>query len=272
MDARSEDMAGIDQTIESELLRDRSMLKYADRQLARMPSGNISVHRKKSGVYFSVKSKDAAGKYTERQLRRNETDTACLYAQKKYYEKLRLELGKWIEKLETLSEADQKHAVSAASICPNIASLISPIYIDHFGNVGLWSEFDPPKNPYMTEKRLFASKSGDMLRSKSELYIADYLFDNGFLFKSDAALFLPRSRRTIYTDFMILRPCDGRIIYLEHFGKMDDPSYCSDFFSRKQLYHSEGFFEGEDLVFSFESDSFPLNTRELEDVLCKALM
>lgn len=96
------------------------------------------------------------------------------------------------------------------------------------------------------------------------MIIADYLYDNGIPFRSDAALKLPRSQKVVYPDFTILRISDGALIFLEHFGMMDEPEYLDGFFEKKLLYNNEGLYEGKNLIFTFEDRLHPLNIRQIE--------
>ncbi|MBQ1529705.1 MAG: hypothetical protein IIZ76_05425, partial [Clostridia bacterium] len=75
----------------------------------------------------------------------------------------------------------------------------------------------------------------------------------------------PRQSRkfTIYPDFTILDPATGKCFYLEHFGMMDDERYFRSAMDRLALYEGNGYFVGESLLLSFESDKVPLDVRAL---------
>jgi hypothetical protein len=67
------------------------------------------------------------------------------------------------------------------------------------------------------------TERGDLVRSKSEVIIADKLHARGIDYQYEAPLELDGSRR--YPDFTIDDSDAGRTFYWEHLGLLDDPSY-----------------------------------------------
>ncbi|MBQ7917113.1 MAG: hypothetical protein IJ315_10080, partial [Firmicutes bacterium] len=63
-----------------------------------------------------------------------------------------------------------------------------------------------------------------------------------------------------YPDFAI--PMDGRWIYLEHLGNLEDPKYARDWAIKKQKYAQAGILEGKNLICTREYNGC-LNMQEV---------
>ena len=73
------------------------------------------------------------------------------------------------------------------------------------------------KNPFHPEQLIYQTKSGILVRSKSERMIADFLSEHGIPFRYEAKLLI--DGKAYYPDFMILCEDDTLILW-EHFGLM----------------------------------------------------
>ena len=101
-----------------------------------------------------------------------------------------------------------------------------------------------------------------MVRSKSEAMIAHFLYINKIPFQYEAALSL--NQLTIYPDFTIRHPFTGEMYYWEHFGLMDDLSYCQKTALKLQTYLSNGIIPSIHLITTFETSSNPLTTEIIQ--------
>jgi len=143
-----------------------------------------------------------------------------------------------------------------------VARFCSPLCVPSNNRPSLWSDYNPETNPFHPERCIYETKNGDMVRSKSELMIANLLYESGLLYKYEAALSL--KGKTIYPDFTILSPNNGALVFWEHCGMMDDHEYYNNFITRKRLYNDCQLFEGSDLVFTFESSLVPLTPKDVQ--------
>lgn len=64
---------------------------------------------------------------------------------------------------------------------------------------------------------------------------------------------------TIFPDFTIRHPKTGEIYYWEHFGLMDNPTYCKNSISKLQLYASQGIVPSIQLITTYETKENPLS-------------
>ena len=79
---------------------------------------------------------------------------------------------------------------------------------------------------FLEDGLIHRTESGDLVRSKSEVIIADKLFARGVDYAYEQPLTLPNGR-TRYPDFTIVDPARGMTFYWEHLGLLDDPEYQS---------------------------------------------
>ena len=99
------------------------------------------------------------------------------------------------------------------------------------------------------------------MRSKSEILIADTLTDMNIPYLYEKPLTL--GSVTIHPDFTILQVHTRRVLFLEHFGMMDDPDYVDTAIARIYLYIQHGVLPGDRLLLTFETKNSPLNTKLL---------
>ena len=72
---------------------------------------------------------------------------------------------------------------------------------------------------------------------------------------------------TLYPDFTIMHPKTGELIYWEHFGMMDDPAYCKNVFSKLNLYVANGIIPNINLITTYETKDFPLDTEQINNMI-----
>ena len=105
-----------------------------------------------------------------------------------------------------------------------------------------------------------------MVRSKSELIIADKLFKAGLDYEYEKPLNGTTRRGRIFPDFSFVDAAGDQVIW-EHFGRMDDPQYLKGHEWKMKWYKENGFEEGENLFLTTETLSSGLDSAELERVM-----
>ncbi|MCI7145410.1 MAG: hypothetical protein MR991_03045 [Clostridiales bacterium] len=101
------------------------------------------------------------------------------------------------------------------------------------------------------EEKKYRTRSGIRVRSMSERYIADILYDFGILFIYEPELIL--GGETFVPDFVILRP-DGEIIIWEHFGLTSIEEYRQRMEYKLAKYREYGFYQHTNLICTYEDD------------------
>lgn len=98
----------------------------------------------------------------------------------------------------------------------------------------------------------FLTNRGEMVRSKSERFIADALFKYNLDYRYEQKLLLKEF--SLHPDFTIINPLNGQTYYWEHLG-MDDSEYIVDWINRKSVYNDNGIIEGKNLIVTTEKDT-----------------
>ena len=140
--------------------------------------------------------------------------------------------------------------------------MIEPYVIPDEEYMKKWMSETYMGKPFLDTDAYYITKKNERVRSKSEIIIADKLYDMGIPYKYEHPLFLD-GIGNIYPDFTILKINTREEIYLEHFGMMDKPEYVSNFIKKQSTYINNGIIPGKNLFMTFETSERPLNIREL---------
>lgn len=111
----------------------------------------------------------------------------------------------------------------------------------------------------------FKTLKGDIVRSKSELIIADRLWVNGIPYKYECPLMV--NGKIIHPDFTILRLSDLKLLYHEHCGMIDNAEYAEGMVKRINDYNQEGIYLGDRLFLSFETSNSPLDVTTIDNLI-----
>ena len=107
---------------------------------------------------------------------------------------------------------------------------------------------------------------GEHVRSKSEEIIANTLNRLNIPYKYECPLLFDNGDIR-YPDFTILDVKRRKEYYYEHFGMMDDPQYFVSFVNKIKLYETNGILPGKNLIMTFETLYFPINTQYIEHTI-----
>ncbi len=131
--------------------------------------------------------------------------------------------------------------------------------------IAKWQGKEYDGNPYPIQKKHYTAR-GEIVRSKSEVEIANFLFFHGIPYRYEYPLKLRDGHQTVtyYPDFIIMDPVTRKVILLEHLGRMDDPEYVEEQVRKRRVYEENGFFEGENIIYTWETGSQPLTRVQLE--------
>lgn len=144
-------------------------------------------------------------------------------------------------------------------------NLLAPHFTPLSKQLSDWMHAPYERNSLHPESLNHKSTSGNLVRSKSELLIDMLLFIHKIPFRYECALHLGES--TVYPDFTIRHPITGTFFYWEHFGLMDNPSYCSNTCSKLHLYTSHGIIPTIQLITTYETKESPLNSNTVEQII-----
>lgn len=114
-----------------------------------------------------------------------------------------------------------------------------------------WMREEYETNPMYRENLIYKTLLGTMVRSKSELTIANTLERLGIPYRYEQGMYV--NGMMYYPDFVILLP-DGNILIWEHNGLMDDEEYKSRSYIKIRNYETAGFRQHKNLIITYEDD------------------
>lgn len=131
-------------------------------------------------------------------------------------------------------------------------------------NIITWASQPYKRNPAPFVEEHYTT-GGIQVRSKSEALIGSTLEQRKMIFRCEPEIWC--GFRNYYPDFAVLLPGIRRVIYLEHFGKMDDPDYLKKTMKKLKDYQKHGLYLGYNFFFTWETSYHPLNMKEVHEIL-----
>ncbi len=251
----------------------RVMEEQLRKSLEKAPVERIEIRKNGKRDYYTKQYKNDKGKFVQEYISKKDKKLIKPLAQKKYdllIEKqiktnLKI-LEKFVKeyKLDYLKEGYQKIG-ELKNYSINLYQT-NPLYI-----LEEWLNEDVVENIYNMESKIFLTERKELVRSKSEVIIANALnqFSDKLLYKYERPLEMDLNgyKKKIYPDFTTLYLETGELSYWEHFGMMDNPEYAEQFVKKINLYENNGIFLGRDLFVTLESMEVPLNTSQVQRVI-----
>lgn len=245
-------------------VRELTILKDdVEKRMARMPKGNlrISNKRKKPQYYHVTQKGDTNGRY----IKRSEEALAVALAQKDYYERFLDSVTKEIRALEAYEKRND--IVLPEDVFAQMneyrRAMVQPIMISDEEYGRKWEKEEFQHNTYKDFDLKYATKRGELVRSKSEVLIADMYYNLGVPYRYECILDLGNGRNR-YPDFTIMKFPERRVIYHEHFGMLDHHEYVDAAIKKMSEYAAAGYVLGVDLFVTVESSACPINIKEME--------
>lgn len=226
-------------------------------RVAAAPAGTLKIKRNGGYTEYYRRVPKAGGKAIY--LKKSDEPLTVALAQKDYDIKILNALTLRRDALSKLSSEYPSRSLESIyeELCPERQSMVKPLEITDAQYEQLWKMKPYTPNGFYADDASFYTGNGERVRSKSEVLIADILSRAGLPYKYECPLIL--GNVTVYPDFTILDVKRRREIFLEHFGRMDDPEYALKFVRKVSLYESNGFFAGERLLMTFEAAKAPLD-------------
>lgn len=266
-------------TIISDLTQRITYLKQleraAEKSLKETPlEGRIKINKssKYPQVYLITKANSPNGKY----LGKKDSKTISNYCQRDYNKHVFRKTHDLICKIEKFLNCLPEE-LSSGSL-ENFLSEKNPVRRKHLINPVLsddefikkWLSVEYKGKSFPGGFTELITDRGERVRSKSEMLIANKLSSLGIPYRYEFPCKL-RDRHgfkiTVYPDFTLLNKQTRKEIFLEHFGRMDDPEYVSHSLEKLMLYGRNGFFPGNRFMFTTETSTRPFDVRLFEKQL-----
>ncbi len=256
----------------SKLIQISRYLNYLLNQLsakqASAPKGML-IERKKNGKISYYQYFDA--KTPQKYLNRTQAPLIAALAQKRYdqqvYKAIKARKEILDQCITKLNNAEQKYNVDRIynSFPAELKPFIKPISSFNEAYARKWQAEKHETSDYPI-KLVFKTKRGEYVRSKSELIIADKLYDAGIPYHYEAALMVG-NRILAYPDFLVLNVRTGKEYYWEHFGRMSKADYLQKTLAKIEIYAKYGVIQGINFITTFESEDYSINTEHLDKII-----
>ena len=264
-------MEGLKELILKEEKRLRGIKEIVDSRLVNVPSGTLRVTKSKNCIQYIQCVEDCTEQgYKLSYIKKQDMSIAYRLAQKSYDQKIQKLVDRRIKHIEKISREYEDNEIEEIynNLHPARKTLIKPVEIPWEQKLADW------KNTPYTGKEFgpgipeIYTKKGERVRSKSEKILADTFYDLGIEYKYECPLKL-KNFGVVYPDFTFLRKRDGKEIYWEHDGRMDDPEYAEKAVRKINSYIANGIFPGDKLIISYETASIVLNDNVIKMLIEK---
>jgi len=252
------------------------------RNLKSSPEGRLRIaqaHRGRKLQYFHmIISGDTKGNY----IPHANLALARRLAQKDYDTRLIKELRQEIQALQKYLDHTKDGAALSdlyTKLCPARQQLVTPVTLTDDQYAAQWQTVSWTGLPFSPDSPDYTTARGERVRSKSEVIIADTLARHGIPYRYEFPLELNTGRpgqssspRTIHPDFLCLNVRTRAEFYWEHFGLMDNPDYLDRTLAKLKDFPDIGLFPGKNLLFTMESATCHLSTRNIENLITEFLI
>ena len=239
-------------------------LKQVDEFLENVPQGSLKWQNKNGKTYYYHQfMKD--NKWVRRYIKKAELSLAKTLAQKHYYISIRHVLAKILDEMKCFTKKCPLNELE--KIYDNLSverkCLVMPIQVSVNEKLKQWENEVYEKNLMYPDNLRYETEQGDVVRSKSEVIIANILYQNrkDIVYKYECPLEVIENghKKIIYPDFTIMNVHTGKITYFEHAGLMDDSNYATEFVKKINTYIANGILPGKDVEVTYETSAVPLD-------------
>lgn len=236
--------------------------------LRKSPQGKIHIvkSRRRVQFYLRMESCDKSGTY----IKKKDEPLIKRYLQKSYDEKVQKLVQKEIKSIENFLKHSENFNYKIQQIYSDnfqeVQKYITPVDCSDEDYINYWKNIPYEKNPMPIQTTEYKTDSGEYVRSKSELNIANALWKFGIPYKYECPLKL-KDGGVVYPDFTILQVKNRQQLYWEHRGMMDDREYAKNAVKKLKIYSQNGIIVGENLIITEETVTSPLGTNEISAVI-----
>lgn len=260
-----------------EIIRLDKLLESINKFLKNSPDGCLKWKYRNEKLYYyhqHLKTEDNKGyKWTREYIKKQDKELATKLAKKQYYITVKPILEKQLQELKRFVDLfpNDKPQELYDSLCKERRNLFIPINLEAKRVQKDWLDEKYEQTTMYSENLKYETEQGEVVRSKSELIIANLLYQNKnhLLYKYERPLEVKvdEKKKIIYPDFSILNIKTGKIKYWEHAGKMDNPDYADEFVRKINTYSANGLLPGRDVILTFETSEHPLDIKNVKRIV-----
>lgn len=248
---------------------DREIAKLQSMQSA-APEGKLIMRSRKDGrteYYQKIRIED--GKFVEKYIPQHNTDLISALAYKDYTDLRLNDLIKnkkvFQEHLDLIYQTPQSQKYLETH--PRIGAIIKNNLLPVEERYRKWAESPYPRKNDKNDGLIYPTVIPDLfVRSKSEADISSRLVHFGIPFHFEEALTI--NGTTIYPDFKCISLSTGKFFWWEHQGMWDVADYVNNnVFRREQFYYNAGIIPWKNLIITTETRSEPLDIQWVDEII-----
>ena len=250
-----------------------SLKGLIQKRLEQAPDGSLSIKNMKQYTYYVQRmAPDRQEGYLD--IDNEESRSVIMgLAQKSYDQKALRSIKEEMRLIAGLERHYQRNELEAVyeKMSPKRQELIMPVILPDGAYAERWQSLELQKKESPGPGNGFRTLRGELVRSKSEVFIADTLYQDDVKYHYECALTLidhitGRPYR-VHPDFLVLNARTHKEYYWEHFGRMDDPVYAQKCINKLIDYMNAGYYPGEQLIITFETEKAPLKPDQVRMIV-----
>ncbi len=262
----------------SELLSRRAeellnLIKIKEHALKNAPAGSVRiVHRRNKVLQFYRKTEP--GDYQGSYMPREDDELARRLVQKDYDQRALEKAKDELRLIQSFQTSLQKNSTDTAfaALDETRKTLVTPATLTDAQYTESWQNQTYRKTKKHEENQQLTTDNGELVRSKSEVIIANSLKSNNVPYRYEFPLVIEREEGEedyckFYPDFYCLNVRTRAEYAWEHLGMMDDAEYSERAVEKLALYYANGYFPGKNLIITMESKSAPISSREINRII-----
>lgn len=235
----------------------QEVLSSAEELVRCAPEGRLRIDRNNGLIrYYHVIAAYTAGEY----ITKGNQELAVKLAEKDFAERLIIPVKRELTMIDNyllfLKTKSADHLFKKLSI--ERQNLISPILIDSSTFSRKWLEKVYTSNPQFREGLRFTTRRGELVRSKTEVFISNTYLEFGIPYRYESPVVM-EGGIVRYPDFTLLDIAHHRVVYHEHLGMMEDAEYRKSALSKLKEYAQSGIFTGKNLILTSETPYAPFD-------------
>ena len=201
-------------------------------------------------------------------IRKSDRELAEKLAQRDYDRKLLTDINDKIYQIENfLAVFDLEKIYNLYSELTSARkSLVKPLLISDEEYIDQWKRVNFEGKEFAEGTQGIYTERGERVRSKSEKIIADKLFFKNIPYHYERPIYL-KGFGKVYPDFHCLNVNRRKEIIWEHFGMMGDAEYSGKALRKIELYTQNGYYYGDNIIYTFESLENPMNTKVVDEMM-----
>ncbi len=244
------------------------IIKAKMKALTTAPKDHLRISTNKG--YYQYYKVTTPGEKLGTYIPKSALQEAITLAQTDYTQKLLPQLQAELDHINQLLETLPAATTLPSTLHPGRQKLLTPLTLADKDYAAAWLSVEYNHKSFDQAAPVLQTSTGQRVRSKSEVMIAETLTRLGIPFRYEFPVRL--KTYTAHPDFFCLNLKTRQEFLWEHFGMMDDPDYAQNAVTKLHDYQKCGYFPGKNLIISAETRETPLSTRQIEQLAKEYLL